>query len=54
MSKILIKKIMKRSNLRNKCLKSRSEEDRQRFKKERNLCESLLRKTRTSYYLKVN
>ena len=33
MSKILSKEIMKRSNLRNKYLKSRSEEDRQRFRK---------------------
>ena len=41
---------MKRSNLRNKYLKSRSEEDRQRFRKQRNLCVSLLRKTKRSYY----
>ena len=41
---------MKRSNLRNKYLKSRSEEDRQRFVKQRNLCVSLLRKTKKSYY----
>ena len=37
---------MKRSNLRNKYLKSRSEEDRQRFRKQRNLCVSLVRKTK--------
>ena len=41
---------MKRSNLRNKYLKSTSEEGRQRFVKQRNLCVSLLRKTKRSYY----
>ena len=45
---------MKRSNLRNKYLKSRSEEDRQRFRKQRNLCVSLLRKTKRSYYSNLN
>ena len=38
-----------RSNLRNKYLESRSEEDRQRFRKQRILCVSLLRKTKKSY-----
>ena len=50
MNKTLSKEIMKRSNLRNKYLKSRSEEDRQRFRKQINLCVSLLRKTKKSYY----
>ena len=45
---------MKRSNLRNKYLKSRSEEDKQRFRKQRNLCVSLLRKTKRSYYSNLN
>ena len=45
---------MKRSNLKNKYLKSRSEEDRQRFVKQRNLCVSLLRKTKKSYFLNLN
>ena len=53
MNKTLSKEIMKRSNLRNKYLKSRSEEDRQRFRKQRNLCASLLRKTKKSYYLNL-
>ena len=48
MNKTLSKEIMKRSNLRNKYLKSRSEEDRQRFRKQRNLCVFLLRKTKRS------
>ena len=45
---------MKRSNLRNEYLKSRSEEDRQRFRKQRNLCASLLRKTKRSYCSNLN
>ena len=43
-----------RSNLRNKYLESRSEEDRQRFRKQRILCLSLLRKTKKSYYSNLN
>ena len=54
MNKTLSKEIMKRSNLRNKYLKSRSEEDRQRFRKQRNLCVFLLRKTKRSYYSNLN
>ena len=54
MNKTLSKEIMKRSNLRNKYLKSRSEEDRQRFRKQRNLCVSLLRKTKRSSYSNLN
>ena len=38
MNKTLSKEILKRSNLRNEYLKSRSEEHRQRFVKQRNLC----------------
>ena len=45
---------MKRSNLRKKYLKSRSEEDRQRFRKQRNLCISLLRKAKRSSYSNLN
>ena len=37
-NKALSKKIMKKSNLRNKHLKSRGEEDRQSYAKQRNLC----------------
>ena len=53
-NKALSREIMKRSNLRNKYLKSRSEEDKQRFRKQRNLCVSLLRKTKRSYYSNLN
>ena len=54
MNETLGKEIMKRLNLRNKYLKNRSEEDRQRFRKQRNLCVSLLRKTIRSYYSNIN
>ena len=54
MNETLGKEIMKRLNLRNKYLKNRSEEDRQRFRKQRNLCVSLLRKTKRSYYSNIN
>ena len=50
MNKSVIQKIMKRSYLKNKYLKSRNEEARQTFAKQRNLCASLLRKTKRSYY----
>ena len=46
MNKTFSKEIIKRSNLRNKHLKGRSEEDRQRFVKPRNLCVFLLIKTK--------
>ena len=48
MNKTSSKENMKRSNLRNKYLKSRSEEGRKRFVKQVNLCVSLLRKTKRS------
>ena len=54
MNKSLIQKIMKRSYLKNKYVKSRNEEARQRFAKQRNLCASLLRKTKRSYYCNLN
>ena len=54
MNKTLSKEIMKRSNVRNKYLKSRSEEDRPRFRKQQNLFVSLLRKTKRSCYSNLN
>ena len=45
---------MKRSNLRNKYLKSRNEKDKQGFVKQRNLCVSTLRKTKRIYYSNLN
>ena len=41
---------MKRSSLRNKYLKSRSEENKQKFVKQGNLCVFLSRKAKRSYY----
>ena len=54
MNETLSKEIMKRSNLRNTYLKSSGDEDRQRFRKQRNLCVSLFRKTKRSYYSNLN
>ena len=53
-SETLSKEIIKKSNLRNKYLKGRSEEDTQKFVKQRNLYVSLLRKTKKSYYSNLN
>ena len=50
MNKNLSTEILKRSNLRNKYLKSRSEEDIQIFVTRKNLFVSLLKKTKRSYY----
>ena len=44
MNKELKKAIMVRSKLRNKFLKSRSEEDRKAYNKQRNMCIELLKK----------
>ena len=50
MSRTLSKKIMKRSGLRNKLLKSNSEADKKNYAKQRNYCVPLLRKTKKKYY----
>ena len=50
MNKIVGKIITKRTKLRNKFLKSRSEEDRKKYTDQRNFCVSLLRKTKRDYY----
>ena len=54
MTKVLRKAIMNRSELRNKFLKTRNEKSRRRFNRQRNLCASLLRKTKRSFYGKLN
>ena len=41
---------MKRSRLRNKFLKSKSEADKKNYVKQRNYCVSLLRRTKKEYY----
>ena len=49
MTKELRKAIMNRSKLRNKFLKTRNEESRRRFNRQRNFCVSLLRKTKRRF-----
>ena len=50
MNKTLSKAIMLRTNLRNKFLKKRSNENKINYVKQRNHCGSLLRKTKREYY----
>ena len=50
MNKELKKAVMVRSKLRNKFLKSRSEEDRKVYNKQRNMCVKLLKKTKRIYF----
>ena len=50
MNRILSEEIMKRSRLRNKFLKRKSESDKKNYVKQRNYCVSLLRKTKKEYY----
>ena len=50
MNKTLSKAIMLRTNLRNKFLKNRSNENKTNYVKQRNHCVSLLRKTKREYY----
>ena len=49
MTKELRKAIMNRSKLRNKFLKTRNEESRRRFNRQKNVCVSLLRKTKRRF-----
>ena len=50
MNKTLSKAIMSRTNLRNKFLKNRSNENKTNYVKQRNHCVSLRRKTKREYY----
>ena len=54
MAKELRKAIMHRSKLRNKFLKTRNEESRRRFNRQRNFCVSLLRKTIRRFFGKLD
>ena len=54
MTKELRKTIMNRSKLRNKFLKTRNEESRRRFNHQRNVCVSLLRKTKRLFFGTLN
>ena len=54
MNKDLSKAIMKRTKLRNVFLKNRTEENRNHYTKQRNLCVTLLRKSKREFYGSLN
>ena len=54
MTKELSKAIMLITNLRNQFLKTRTSEAKLKYNKQRNLCVSLLRKTKKNYYENLN
>ena len=54
MNKTLSKAIMQRSKLRNIFLKNRTEENRNNYAKQRNLCVTLLRKSKREFYGNLN
>ena len=54
MTKEMRKAIMHRSKLRNKFSKTRNEESRRRFNRQRNFCVSLLRKTKRRFFGKLD
>ena len=51
MTKSLSKEIMLRSRLNNKFLKTKTEESKELYNKQQNLCVTLLRKTKRSYFV---
>ena len=54
MNNEISKAIMTRTRLRNRFLKNRSNRNRDLFRKQRNLCVSLLRKAQKDYFSKLN
>ena len=54
MNKTLSKAIMQRSKLRNIFLKNRTEENRNNYAKQTNLCVTLLRKSKREFYGNLN
>ena len=54
MTKSLRKEIMLRSRLRNKFLKTKTEESKQLYNKQRNLCVTLLRKAKRNYFAELD
>ena len=54
MNKTLSKEIMKRTKLRNNFLKNKTEENRNKYTKQRNFCVSLLRKIKQNYFNSLN
>ena len=53
-TKNIFKAIMKRSKLRNNYLKNKTDANRMLYKKQRNYCVSLLRKSKTNYYANLD
>ena len=53
-NKTLSKEIIKRTKLRNKFLKDRTEENKHRYASQRNYCVSLLKKTKKEYFGNLN
>ena len=54
LTKSLSKEIMLRSRLRNKFLKTKTGESKQLYNKQRNLCVTLLRKAKRSYFVELD
>ena len=54
MNRALSKEILTRTRLRNNILNDRSEENKRRYSKQRNYCVSLLRKSKSEYFGKLN
>ena len=54
MNKALSKEIMRRTRLRNKFLKDRSEENKKKYSKQRNYCVSLMRKSKSDSFGNLN
>ena len=54
MTKSLRKEIILRSRIRNKFLKTKTEESEQLYNKQRNLCATLLRKTKRNYFAQLD
>ena len=53
-TKALRKEIMNRSRLRNKFLRERTKESKAAYNKQRNICLSLLRKTKREYFANLD
>ena len=54
MTKNIMQEILLRSRLRNKFLKTRTEESKQIYNKQRNLCVTLLRKDKRNYFAELD
>ena len=53
-TKYLSEAIVKRSKLRNNCLKKKTDANRMLYKKQRNYCVSLFKKSKTNYYANLD